>query len=179
MNVGRWTNTCCASPIIAWEPCDAYSWGVGTFWVQWTYNLLQTQYWWKRMQLQLQKFVFSCMVCDQIWVSFNAPTPHLQPLAIMGFGYQWSLHFANPLNLTLWHNRYVLVMIKHFSKWLELMLMLDHNSEGATYAFWERVLSKFRVLKEVLFIKVQNSMGNSKSCVRSIDWSLHNFIKPS
>jgi hypothetical protein len=44
--------------------------------------------------------------------------------------------------------------------------MLDHSSEGAIYAFLEKVFSKFRALDKVLFIKVQNSMGNSKSCVR-------------
>jgi hypothetical protein len=44
--------------------------------------------------------------------------------------------------------------------------MLDHSSEGATYAFMERVLNMFRVLDEILFIKVKISMGNSKSCVR-------------
>jgi hypothetical protein len=45
--------------------------------------------------------------------------------------------------------------------------MLNHSSEGAIYGFLERVLNKFRALDEVLFIKVQNSMGNSKSCVRN------------
>jgi hypothetical protein len=44
--------------------------------------------------------------------------------------------------------------------------MLDHSSERATYAFLERVFSKFRALDKVLFIKVQNSMGNFKSCMR-------------
>jgi len=45
-----------------------------------------------------------------VWPSvsvINAPTPHLQPtLPIMGLGNQWSLDFANPLNLTMWHNLY-------------------------------------------------------------------------
>jgi len=70
------------------------------------------------MQLQVLKYFFRCMVCDQVEASFNAPTPHLQPLPIMGLGYRCSLDFVNPLNLTPQHNRYVLVMIEHFSKWL-------------------------------------------------------------
>jgi hypothetical protein len=49
-------------------------------------------------------------------MSFNAPTPHLQPLPIMGLGYQWNLDFSNPLNLTMGHNQYILIMIEHFSK---------------------------------------------------------------
>jgi hypothetical protein len=38
----------------------------------------------------------------------------------MGVGYRWNLDFVEPLGLNIWHNRYVLVMIEHFSKWIEL-----------------------------------------------------------
>ncbi len=48
----------------------------------------------------------------------------------MRLGYQWNLDFASLLNLTLQHNYYVLVMIEHFSKWLELMPLPDCSSEG-------------------------------------------------
>ncbi len=118
--MGRWTSGGCASPITMWE------------------------------QLQVEQFVFRCMVCDQIRASFNAPTPHLQPLPIMGLGYWWSLDFASPLSLTPWHNQYVLVMIEHFSKWLELVPLLDCSSERTTYAFLDKVLSRFGALVKIL-----------------------------
>jgi len=79
--------------------------------------------------------VSRCVVCDWVRASFNTPTPQLQPLPIMGLGYWWSLDFASPLSLTPWHNRYVLVMIEHFSKWLELVPLLDYSNEGNVYAF--------------------------------------------
>jgi hypothetical protein len=41
-------------------------------------------------------------------------------------------------------------MIKHFSKWLKLVLLLNCNSEEATYAFLDKVLNRFGVLTEVL-----------------------------
>jgi hypothetical protein len=41
-------------------------------------------------------------------------------------------------------------MIEHFSKWLELVLLLDHNSEEATYAFLDKVLSRFGALTKIL-----------------------------
>jgi hypothetical protein len=68
----------------------------------------------------------------------------------MGPGNQWSLHFVGPLSLTPQCNRYVLVMIKHFSKWLELVPLLDRNSEGVTNAFLDRMFSRFGALIEVL-----------------------------
>jgi hypothetical protein len=90
------------------------------------------------------------MVCDQIWTSFNAPTLHLQPLPIMGFGYRWSLDFFGPLNLIPRHNQYVLVIRERFSKWLELVPLPNRSSEKATYAFLDRVFNRFGLPIEVL-----------------------------
>jgi hypothetical protein len=40
-------------------------------------------------------------------------------------------------------------MIEHFSKWLELVLLLDCNNKGNAYAFLDKVLSRFGALAEV------------------------------
>jgi hypothetical protein len=88
---------------------------LGHFGVRRTYSLLQIHYWWRGMQLQVQALVARCVVCDRVRASFNAPMPQLQPLPIMGLGYRWSLDFAGPLPVTPRHNKYVLVMIEHFS----------------------------------------------------------------
>jgi hypothetical protein len=68
----------------------------------------------------------------------------------MGLGYRWSLDFAGPLPLIVRHNKYVLVMVEHFSKWIELVPFPDKFSKGVAYAFLDRVLSHFGALAEVL-----------------------------
>jgi hypothetical protein len=78
----------------------------------------------------------------------------------MEFGFCW------PLNLTSQHNRYVLVMIERFSKWLKLVPLLDCNSEGITYAFLDMVLNRFKALAKGTLTKVHNFVGSSKNCVR-------------
>jgi hypothetical protein len=90
------------------------------------------------------------MVCDRVRALFNALTPHLHPLPIMGLGYCWSLDFAGPLPLTIWHNIYVLVMVEHFSKWIELVPSFDKFSEGIAYAFLDRVFSHFGAISKML-----------------------------
>jgi len=90
------------------------------------------------------------MVYDRVRASFNAPTPQLHPLPIMGLGYHWSLDFAGPLPLTVRHNRYVSVMVEHFSKWIELVPSLDKSSKGVAYAFLDRVFSHFGAPTKVL-----------------------------
>jgi hypothetical protein len=76
-------------------------------------------------------------------MSFNAPTPHLQPLTIIGIGSKWNLDFVSPLNLIMRHNQYVFVVIEHFLKWLELMPLSNYSNEGVTYAFMEKVFNRF------------------------------------
>jgi hypothetical protein len=90
------------------------------------------------------------MVCDRARASFNAPTPQLHPLPIMGLGYRWSLDFVGPLSLTIRHNRFVLVMVEHFSKWIELVPSPNKSNKGITYAFFDRVFSHFGAPIEVL-----------------------------
>ncbi len=81
------------------------------------------------MHAEVQRIVSRCKVYDRVRASFNAPTPILQPLPIMGLGYRWSLDFAGPLPITKRHNKYVLVMIEHFSKWIELVALSNKFSE--------------------------------------------------
>jgi hypothetical protein len=68
----------------------------------------------------------------------------------MGLGYRWSLDFTKPLPLMVRHNKYVLVMVEHFSKWIELVPSPDKSSEGVAYAFLDKVLSHFGALVEML-----------------------------
>jgi hypothetical protein len=69
---------------------------------------------------------------------------------MMGLGYCWNLDFAGPLPLRVHHNRYVLVMVEHFFKWIELVPSPDKSSVGVAYAFLNKVLSHFGALVEVL-----------------------------
>jgi hypothetical protein len=41
-------------------------------------------------------------------------------------------------------------MIKHFSKWLKLVPLSDHSSEGVTYAFLNEILNRFGALTKVI-----------------------------
>ncbi len=53
------------------------------------------------------------------------------------------------LSLTPRHKQYVLVIIEHFSKWLELVPLLYSNNEEASYTFLEKVFNRFGALIEV------------------------------
>jgi hypothetical protein len=57
------------------------------------------------------------------------------------------------------HNKYVLVMIEHFSKWIELVALPNKFNKGAAYSFLDCVLSRFGAPAEVLTDQEREFLG--------------------
>jgi len=74
----------------------------------------------------------------------------LRPLPIKGLGYRWSLDFVGPLVVTSGEAKFVLVMVEHFSKWIEFVALPQNSSELAAMAFLDRVLAHFGAPIKVL-----------------------------
>jgi hypothetical protein len=100
--------------------------------------------------------VWFVIVCGRL-LTLQCHSCNHFPLWLLG--YRWSLDFAGPLPVTPRHNKYVLVMIEHFSKWIELVALLDKFSEGAAYSFLDRVLSHFGAPAEVLTDQGREFLG--------------------
>src|SRR6478672_11632978 len=93
------------------------------------------QYWWMDMQQEVATYVGRCELCDRVRSSFNTLSPQLRPLPMMELGYRWSLDFAGPLMTTSRGARYILPMVEHFSKWIELVALPQNSSELAGQHF--------------------------------------------
>ncbi|CAI5468770.1 unnamed protein product [Closterium sp. Yama58-4] len=74
----------------------------------------------------------------------------LQSLPIMNLGYRWSLDLAGEMPLSRRNKRYVLVMIEHVSKWVEVRAQSSKNAELIAEAFTDQVLTRFGACGEVL-----------------------------
>jgi len=64
--------------------------------------------------------------------------------------YRWSCDLVGKLPQTSRGNVYIMIMIKHFSKWVELVALLDKSSHSTSHAFLQQVLSRFRACAECL-----------------------------
>jgi hypothetical protein len=62
--------------------------------------------------------------------------------------------------LTMWHDQYVLVMVDKFSKWIQLVLLLNKSNKRVAYAFLDQVFNQFGAPTEVPVISCssQNRM---------------------
>ena len=76
----------------------------------------------------------------------------------MGLGYCWSLDFAGPLVVTSRGAKYVLVMVEHFRKWIEFVVLPQNFAELAAAAF----LAHFGAPAEVLTDQGTEFLGVSE-----------------
>jgi hypothetical protein len=60
-------------------------------------------------------------------------------------------------------------MIEHFSKWLDLVPLLDCSSEGATYAFLDMIVNRFGAPLEILTDQSEEFRGEfQKLCEKAL-----------
>ena len=109
---------------------------LGHFEMKRNFSLLQSHHWWIGMQIDVQWIVAKCQVYIAVCTSFNAPTHVWRPSPITSLGYGWNLDFTRPLSITKRDTKYILVMTKHYSKWIELLALPNNFNKGTTYVFF-------------------------------------------
>ncbi|GAQ93509.1 hypothetical protein KFL_015960010, partial [Klebsormidium nitens] len=122
---------------------------VGHYGVKKTYSLLEPTYWWTGMYGQVKYEVAACTACDRAKATFEVKDPELKPLPIMGMFYRWGVDLCKMPVPSQDGNRYVVVMIEHFTKWVELVPIPEKTPEH-TAAALKRVLTMFGAPAEVL-----------------------------
>jgi transposase InsO family protein len=115
-----------------------------------TMSLLCNGYWWRGMLDDVRAVVGSCAACDLSRAQFNAQLPMLQPLHVMGLHYRWSVDLCGPFPTSKAGNRYVMVMVEHYSKFVELAALPAKEARHTAAAFTSRVLGRYGAMAEVL-----------------------------
>ncbi|CAI7739935.1 unnamed protein product [Closterium sp. NIES-54] len=123
---------------------------LGHFGHERTMQLLKTGWWWDGMRKQVKEWVSGCEGCQRSKASLMQAKQELQSLPIRGLGFRWSLDLAGELPLSRGGQRYILLMVEHASKWLEVWAIPSKDSRHVAKAFKEQVLCRFGAPGEVL-----------------------------
>jgi len=87
------------------------------------------------MYVQIRDVITRCEQYDKMRTSFSSRQFTFSPLPIQGIFYYWSCDLARGLQQTLRGNAYIMIMIEHFSKWVEFVTLLDKSSHSTNQAF--------------------------------------------
>ena len=115
-----------------------------------TTYLVLGQWWWQGVAAEVARLVRNCATCDRVKASFTHRHPVLHPLPILGLMYRWGVDLAGPFKVTVRGNAYVMVMIEHFSKWIELAALPAKTSQHTAEALMDRVICRFGAPAEVV-----------------------------
>jgi transposase InsO family protein len=122
----------------------------GHWGVRRTHYMTSLQYWWNNMRADIEKVLDTCEECSRIKASFSAAPAELQPLAIEGLFYRWSVDLCGPFPISKRGHRYVMVMIDGFSKQIEVAAIPDKTTATTAYTFTREVLCRYGACAEVV-----------------------------
>jgi len=105
------------------------------FGVKRIYSLLTPHYHWRGVYAQVRDIIAKCEQCDRVRTYFSPRQLTLSPLPIQGMFYRWSCDLAGELPQTSKGNVYIMIMIEHFSKWVELVALPDKSSHNTSQTF--------------------------------------------
>jgi transposase InsO family protein len=115
-----------------------------------TMHLVLTSYWWYGLGSDVCRFVKGCELCRRVNLAFNAQSPQLQPLPIMGMFYRWGCDLCGPFVLSRSGNTYAMICVEYYSKHVELVCLPDKKAKTTATAFLTHVLSRFGSCAEVV-----------------------------
>ncbi len=117
---------------------------LGHFGIKRIYSFLAPHYHWRGMYVQFWDFIGRCGQCDKVRIFFSSRQLTLFSLPIQGMFYCWSCDLARELPQTSKGNVYIMIMIEHFSKWVELVALLDKSSHNINQTSLQQILSRFK-----------------------------------
>ena len=128
-----------------------------------TYHMVSRYYWWPGMHAQTAAVLKQCLQCDRARASFSVKHDRLKPMPLFGMFYRFSVDSAGPFRTTVTGSTYVIVIVEHFSKWIELVSVPTLDPRQTTRAFQERVLARYGAPVEVVTDNGQEYQGQFAS----------------
>jgi hypothetical protein len=119
------------------------------------------------MYEQVRFEVRACAACDRVKASFEVRDTQLKPLPIMGLFYMWGVDLCKMPHTSEDGNKYVVVMIEHFTKWVELV-PIPEKSSFYTAAALKGVLTRFGAPAEVLTDQGEEFQGEFAALLQNL-----------
>eukprot|EP00878_Enallax_costatus_P000909 GHUV01001039.1.p1 GENE.GHUV01001039.1~~GHUV01001039.1.p1 ORF type:complete len:2125 (+),score=442.77 GHUV01001039.1:122-6376(+) len=115
----------------------------GHYGIRKTAAQVRNQYWWHGFWNDVVQVVSACEHCQRVNASFTAKPQQLTPIPISSVGFRWHVDTAGPLPQSRMGNKYILVSVEAFTKYLVAVPMKDKEASTTAYHFLHNVLSRF------------------------------------
>lgn len=117
--------------------------GGGHFGVNKTIEKVTSRFWWPDYQTDVKSFLRGCDVCARSKDPVPNSRGELQPIVSARFNQILAMDIMGPLPTTTSGNRYLLVLIDHFTKWVEACPLPDQTSATTIEKVFEAWISRY------------------------------------
>ena len=108
-----------------------------------TLNRLKVRYYWMGMKRDVKSFIRACSICNKN----KKPNKHARgTLTLFHAGFPMErvhIDFLGPLTETKNHNKYILMIVDQFSKWVECIALPSQTAEITAKAAIDHFFSRF------------------------------------
>jgi len=110
------------------------------------------KYFWHNRTKDVKAVVKVCQQCQMVkrMGSIRSEDEELKSIPVCDLFYRVAMDTAGPLPKTKSGNRYILVVIDHYSKWCEAKAVVDHGAKTTASFLEDDVICRYRVPKFVL-----------------------------
>jgi hypothetical protein len=124
---------------------------IGHFWEMRSLDEMKKRFFWHDRTKFVKKFIRMCEKCQLAKQSrdMRFSIEEMKSILICKFFYRVTMDPIGPLPKTTNGNKYVLVVINHYSKWCETWLVKEHDACTATKFIEDEVIYRYGVLKYI------------------------------
>ena len=137
----------------------------GHWGVRRTSHLLLADYWWQGIVKDTATVVSECELCSRVLAAFNAQSPTLKPLDIVGLFYRWGVDLCGPFPVSRFGHRYAMICVEHYSRALVLVPLPSKEAKHTAFAFEQHVLARYGGCAECLTDQGAEWQGEFADCL--------------
>ncbi len=105
------------------------------------YNQMSKRYIWQNMRNDIKKYAKTCFQCQQRGsIKQNNQKRTIPPMDIFE---RWGVDIVEPLPITREGNRYIVVAMDYFLRWLEVKPLKIANAETVATFIYEEIICRF------------------------------------
>jgi len=102
------------------------------------------------MKRDVAVVVRDCGACARALANFGSVPKVLHPIPVQGLFYRWSCDLMGPLPRTSLGYEYVMIMVEHFSKYVDMVPITSKHAEITAGVFRSHVIGRFGSCAEVV-----------------------------
>ncbi|CAF1556284.1 unnamed protein product, partial [Adineta steineri] len=108
-----------------------------------TLSRLNSRFYWPHMRRDVADYVRACILCQQYKPTNQKPGGLMKPIIVSEPWYTVGIDITGPFTKTRRGNRFILVVVDYFTKWVELFPLQSTKATTIAQIFLDEVLCRF------------------------------------